>query len=52
MPVGYVGKAARSSPAQGSAAFHKREQAAIVRSAFKEAEESEEAREREVERAG
>jgi 2-oxoglutarate dehydrogenase E1 component len=52
LPVKYVGKPARPSPAQGSAAFHKREHAAIVRSAFKGAEESEEATEREVERAG
>ena len=40
------------SPAQGSSSFHKREHAQIARSAFKEAEESEEATEREVERAG
>jgi 2-oxoglutarate dehydrogenase E1 component len=52
LPIRYVGKPARPSPAQGSAAFHKREHAAIVRSAFKGAEESEEATEREVERAG
>ena len=52
LPVKYVGKPGRPSPAQGSAAFHKREHAAIVRSAFKGAEESEEATEREVERAG
>jgi 2-oxoglutarate dehydrogenase E1 component len=52
IPVGYVGKPRRASPAQGSAAFHKREHAVIMRSAFKGAEESEEAREREVERAG
>jgi 2-oxoglutarate dehydrogenase E1 component len=52
LPVRYVGKPARPSPAQGSAAFHKREHAAIVRAAFKGAEESGEAKEREVERAG
>ncbi|MBA3474921.1 MAG: 2-oxoglutarate dehydrogenase E1 component, partial [Rubrobacter sp.] len=52
LPVRYVGKPARPSPAQGSASFHKREHAVIVRSAFKGAEESEEATEREVERAG
>ena len=52
MPLGYVGKPDRASPAQGSAAFHKREHAVIIRSAFKDAEESKEAREREVERAG
>jgi 2-oxoglutarate dehydrogenase E1 component len=52
LPISYVGKPARPSPAQGSAAFHKKEHAVIVRSAFKGAEESEEATEREVERAG
>ena len=52
LSVRYVGKPARPSPAQGSAAFHKREHADIVRAAFKEAEESEQAREREVKRAG
>jgi 2-oxoglutarate dehydrogenase E1 component len=51
VPIGYVGKPGRSTPAQGSASFHKREHATIVRAAFKGAEESEEAREREVERA-
>ena len=52
LPVRYVGKPARPSPAQGSAAFHKKEHAQIVRAAFKGAEESKEAEEREVERAG
>ncbi len=52
MPVRYVGKPARPSPAQGSQGFHKREHAALVRAAFKAAEESEEDREREVNRAG
>ncbi len=52
LPIRYIGKPARPSPAQGSAKFHKREHAGIVRAAFKAAEESEEAREREVERAG
>ena len=52
LPVRYVGKPARPSPAQGSAAFHKEEHAGIVRAAFRDAEESEEAKEREVERAG
>ena len=52
LTVRYVGKPARPSPAQGSAAFHKREHAQIIRAAFKAAEESEEATEREVERAG
>jgi len=51
LPVRYVGKPARPSPAQGSAAFHRREHAEIVRAAFKEAEETEEAKEREVRRA-
>ena len=49
MPVGYVGKPRRPSPAQGSAAFHKKEQAAIVRAAFKDVEGSEDARAREEE---
>ena len=52
LPIRYVGKPDRPSPAQGSAAFHKREHADMVRAAFKDAEESEEAREREVKRAG
>jgi 2-oxoglutarate dehydrogenase E1 component len=52
LPIRYVGKPARPSPAQGSAAFHKREHAGIVRAAFRQAEETEEAKEREVERAG
>jgi len=34
LPVRYVGKPARPSPAQGSARFHKEEHAAIVREAF------------------
>jgi len=34
LPVNYVGKPARPSPAQGSAKFHKQEHAEIVRSAF------------------
>ena len=34
LPVIYVGKPPRPSPAQGSAQFHKREHADIVRSAF------------------
>jgi 2-oxoglutarate dehydrogenase E1 component len=34
IPVNYVGKPARPSPAQGSAKFHKQEHAEIVRSAF------------------
>jgi 2-oxoglutarate dehydrogenase E1 component len=49
MSLGYVGKPRRPSPAQGSAAFHKKEQAAIVRAAFKGVEGSEDAREREEE---
>ena len=52
LPIRYVGNPARPSPAQGSAAFHKREHASIVRAAFKDAEETEEVKEREVERAG
>ena len=34
VPVLYVGKPPRPSPAQGSANFHKQEHAAVVRSAF------------------
>jgi 2-oxoglutarate dehydrogenase E1 component len=52
MPLRYVGKPARPSPAQGSARFHKEEHAEIVRAAFKDAEETGEAREREVKRVG
>jgi 2-oxoglutarate dehydrogenase E1 component len=36
LPVRYVGKPARPSPAQGSARFHKEEHAAIVRAAFED----------------
>ena len=50
--IRYVGKPARPSPAQGSRRFHDREHATMIRTAFKEAEETEEAREREVRRAG
>ena len=39
MPVTYVGKPARPSPAQGSARFHKEEHAKIVRAAFGNVEE-------------
>jgi 2-oxoglutarate dehydrogenase E1 component len=39
MPVRYVGKPARPSPAQGSQGFHKREHNEIVRTAFKDADE-------------
>jgi 2-oxoglutarate dehydrogenase E1 component len=52
LPVRYVGKPLRPSPAQASKRFHDREHAEIVRAAFKEAEETEEANEREVRRAG
>ena len=34
LPILYVGKPARPSPAQGSAKFHKQEHAGIVRDAF------------------
>jgi 2-oxoglutarate dehydrogenase E1 component len=51
LPVGYVGKPSRPSPAQGSAAFHKREHAHIVRSAFKAADEGAEDIHREEEEA-
>jgi 2-oxoglutarate dehydrogenase E1 component len=36
VPLRYVGKPARPSPAQGSARYHKEEHAAIVREAFEE----------------
>ncbi|MEJ7842559.1 MAG: 2-oxoglutarate dehydrogenase E1 component [Rubrobacter sp.] len=36
VPLRYVGKPARPSPAQGSARYHKEEHAAIVRDAFEE----------------
>ncbi|MDQ3795191.1 MAG: 2-oxoglutarate dehydrogenase E1 component, partial [Actinomycetota bacterium] len=39
VPIRYVGKPARPSPAQGSARFHKEEHASIVRAAFGNAEE-------------
>jgi 2-oxoglutarate dehydrogenase E1 component len=39
LPIRYVGKPARSSPAQGSATFHKSEHAQIVRDAFKGADD-------------
>jgi 2-oxoglutarate dehydrogenase E1 component len=51
LPVGYVGKPSRPSPAQGSAAFHKKEHAHIVRSAFKAADEDAEDIHREEEEA-
>jgi 2-oxoglutarate dehydrogenase E1 component len=34
IPIRYVGKPARPSPAQGSAHFHKEEHAGIVQAAF------------------
>jgi 2-oxoglutarate dehydrogenase E1 component len=39
LPVRYVGKPARPSPAQGSQGFHKKEHNEIVRAAFKGAED-------------
>ena len=39
VPITYVGKPARPSPAQGSARFHKEEHAKIVRAAFGNVEE-------------
>ena len=39
LPVAYVGKPARPSPAQGSARFHAQEHAAIVRDAFESTDE-------------
>jgi 2-oxoglutarate dehydrogenase E1 component len=45
VPIHYIGKPARPSPAQGSARFHKEEHAGIVRAAFgKDEEDLEEAR--------
>jgi len=38
MPITYIGKPARPSPAQGSARFHKQEHAGIVRAAFESVE--------------
>ncbi len=53
MPVLYVGKPARPSPAQGSARFHKQEHAGIVKAAFAEVEEKPgRVEEREVRSAG
>lgn len=34
LPIRYVGKPGRPSPAQGSAKFHKQEHAEIIREAF------------------
>jgi 2-oxoglutarate dehydrogenase E1 component len=39
VPITYVGKPARPSPAQGSARFHKEEHAGLVRAAFGNVEE-------------
>jgi 2-oxoglutarate dehydrogenase E1 component len=39
VPITYIGKPARPSPAQGSARFHKEEHARIVRAAFGNVEE-------------
>jgi 2-oxoglutarate dehydrogenase E1 component len=38
MPIHYVGKPARPSPAQGSARFHREEHAGIVQEAFESVE--------------
>jgi 2-oxoglutarate dehydrogenase E1 component len=51
VPLRYVGKPARPSPAQGSARYHKEEHAAIVREAFKENGKDREAVEATQERA-
>ena len=48
LPVRYVGKPARPSPAQGSARFHKEEHAGIVQAAFAAFKESERTGKREV----
>ena len=39
IPVRYVGKPARPSPAQGSARFHREEHAGIVQEAFERVED-------------
>jgi 2-oxoglutarate dehydrogenase E1 component len=39
LPIRYIGKPARPSPAQGSAKFHKQEHADIVRDAFESVEQ-------------
>jgi 2-oxoglutarate dehydrogenase E1 component len=49
LPISYIGKPARPAPAQGSARFHAREQAGIVRAAFDNVKSS---REREVRSVG
>jgi 2-oxoglutarate dehydrogenase E1 component len=52
VPLRYVGKPARPSPAQGSARYHKEEHAAIVREAFEQnGHENEEAVEANQDRA-
>ena len=48
LPVRYVGKPARPSPAQGSARFHKEEHAGIVQAAFANIEEQQRTGKREV----
>ncbi|HEV2092178.1 MAG TPA: 2-oxoglutarate dehydrogenase E1 component [Rubrobacter sp.] len=51
VPLRYVGKPARPSPAQGSARYHKEEHAAIVREAFEEDGKDKEAAEMTQDRA-
>jgi 2-oxoglutarate dehydrogenase E1 component len=51
VPLRYVGKPARPSPAQGSARYHKEEHAALVREAFEENGRDEEAVEATQDRA-
>ncbi len=51
VPLRYVGKPARPSPAQGSARYHKEEHAAIVREAFEEDGKDKEAVEETQDRA-
>jgi len=51
VPLRYVGKPARPSPAQGSARYHKEEHAAIVRDAFEQNGRDEEAAEATQDRA-
>ena len=40
LPLHYVGKPPRPSPAQGSAKFHRQEHAGIVRDAFESVEQN------------
>ncbi len=52
LPILYVGKPSRPSPAQGSSRFHKEEHARIIEAAFESVGESAKVEEREVRSAG